>query len=741
MQNELLLECNVDSNKFWKSIGKIGVCYTKSKKIPLEVVLEDGSISTNVQDVLCKWENDFKLLYNNPDTDDAVQFDNEHSHNNAYVNAFNDNISILEVKKAVDEAKRGKAVGIDGIPSEVLKNDTAILFLHALFNTCFSNGTVPTVWGKSIVNPIPKSSASDPRDPMSYRGIALASAMYKLYCYVLNERLNKWVERNGILVDEQNGFRKKRSTIDQAASLYNVIDTRKKLKQSTFAAFIDFRKAYDFINRSKLWNRLCNTGINGKMLSAIKSLYSTVSASIRVNCFSTEWFDVKSGLRQGCILSPLLFNLYINDLAVFLKSLDIGVKIGDELLCILLYADDIVLLAENAADLQKLLNALRDWCNLNDMNINVSKSKIIHFRPPSCSRTNQVFTCGNDTLEIVDRYTYLGLLMHEHLDLNVMVKDVAQSASRALGLVIAKCKVMGGFPYDVFTKLYDTVVWPVISYGSAIWGYRSFSCIDAVHNRAMRFYLGVGRYTPNLALAGEMAWTPTMVRQWKTVAGFVCRLCNTAMTRVNKRIAVWASSKVRCKNWFDYVKQKFQECNITFNIMSYVCKSNVVGNIEKCIMEKYVQDWFNGINRITSNSGKGNNKLRTYCTFKSEFIVEDYCKIILPRKHMSALCKFRCGVAPIRIESGRYENLQVENRICPFCPNIVEDEKHVILKCSLYNDLRESLFSYVVKNNENFKNLPEQEQLKYLFTNPLLVRSVAKTCCKILDRRKLYLCK
>ena len=152
---------------------------------------------------------------------------------------FNDNISLIEVRDAVFRAKVGKASGVDGIPAEVLKNDSAILFLHVLFNICFDKGTIPSEWGKCIINPIPKSSTSDPRDPLSYRGISLASAMYKIYASILNARLTHWSEDNNVLADEQGGFRRKRSTVDQISTVVNLIDTRKKLKKSTFTAFID----------------------------------------------------------------------------------------------------------------------------------------------------------------------------------------------------------------------------------------------------------------------------------------------------------------------------------------------------------------------------------------------------------------------------------------------------------------------------------------------------------------------
>ena len=157
------------------------------------------------------------------------------------------------------------------------------------------------------------------------------------------------------------------------------------------------------------------------------------------------------------------------------------------------------------------------WCEKNSLNINKDKSKIVHFRRPSLQPSNVILTCGNEILEYNSQYKYLRLILHDHLDLNIKVKSVAQYASRALGLVIAKAKAYGGFPFGTFSKLYDFTVSPLISYGATIWDTHEYSCINAVQDPACRFFLGIGKFTQNAAVEGDMGWLPQEVRQWNSV--------------------------------------------------------------------------------------------------------------------------------------------------------------------------------------------------------------------------------
>ncbi|CAG2231612.1 unnamed protein product [Mytilus edulis] len=597
---------STNQTEFWKKIGRVGVGEERRKAIPMSVQLPDGSISHDRDAVLNEWKRSFCSLLNPEGSIDNLPTDTS-TDNGATMNY---DITHEEVKRAVISLKVNKAVGVDEIPSEVLKNPRLLNFLLSLFNKCFFSGTIPTIWRKGIINPIPKSSTSNPKDPMCYRGLTLVPVCYKLYCHILNNRLLEWEEENNILDDCQNGFRKGRSTIDHIKSLSSIIETRKLKRLSTFTAFIDFRKAYDGIDRNLLCQKLLDIGICGNMYNAIVSLYKSVECCVRVNGQLTDWFNVQCGLKQGCLLSPLLFNVYVNGLVTYICSLNVGINIDEENVSILLYADDLVLLAGSESDLQVLLDGLQLWCAENKMTINHNKSNVVHFRPNSTPRTINSFKCGELDINVVGKYTYLGLVLTEHLDYQIMAKHVAASANRALGLVISKYKSFGGLPFDSFTKLYDSIVWSTISYGAAVWGDRTFSCINSIQNKAIRFYMGVGRYTPNVAVNGDSAWKPPCVRQWRTVINQWNRLRYMNTDRLNKRIHNWAEHSFRrykaCKNSNYRLYQQFESCNISdwYNDTN-IHKTTVLAKIEDKLLTDFRNKWTEDLHRVSARRMDG----------------------------------------------------------------------------------------------------------------------------------------
>ena len=147
-----------------------------------------------------------------------------------------------------------------------------------------------------------------------------------------------------------------------------------------------------------------------------------------------------------------------------------------------------------------------------------------------------------------------------------------------------------------------------------------------------------------------------------------------------------------CRNWFYTLRDRLSQLhlNTEYDIYhpigtDFVTKLRVAG------LDKFKTGWVDSIRSAIGPSGRGRNKLRTYCLFKTTYETETYCKIIMPLRHRSAFAKFRCGVAPLRIETGRYENKPLEERICPFCDEI-ENETHVLFNCYLYDDFRNELF-------------------------------------------------
>jgi hypothetical protein len=425
--------------------------------------------------------------------------------------------------------------------------------------------------------------------------------------------------------------------------------------------------------------------------------------------------------------------------------LNCGVQSGKEMVSILLYADDIVLIADSPAALQLQLDALHDWCRQWRLELNQSKTSVMVFRRPSQTPGSHSYTCGDIMVETVSSYKYLGLLLNETLDWDKTVKVLAKSASRALGVVIAKSKASGGFDYYTYTHLYDAAVRPILEYGAEIWGHKEYSSLNAVFNHACRSFMGVGRYCPVGASSGDMGWIPPSVRQHVCVARSWSRLSKMPTTRLTRRICdvgLRGGQPLR-SSWCGKTKKLFSglglEELIDIDQVSTFSKSYVTNVSQKKAFSAFETLWREKLHNDNRKNTQSRNKLRTYRLFKNLYCPEIYLTHHLNPLYRRAYSKFWCGIAPLRVETDRYigrDYVPVDKRTCIFCEgNLVEDECHVLCVCPQYEQTHEQLFDTASMIEPRFRHFNVQEKFVFLMSHDLVFRDTAKTCYNILQKR------
>jgi hypothetical protein len=258
-----------------------------------------------------------------------------------------------------------------------------------------------------------------------------------------------YLDDNDLLVDEQNGFRSERSCMDHVFTLNSIVKNR----NSTFVTFLDLKKAFDMVDRELLEYSLIKNGVDGHFYQAVKSLYRNTESCVRLGNHYTDWFGCTSGVKQGDNLSPTLFALFINDLAIQLKDLNNGIEIGSYKLNVLLYADDIALIAQNEAEMDVLLDTVSKWCTKWRLCINPTKSKVIHFRKKQRKRSDHIFKIGENCLEYSPSYKYLGVLFDEFSTFKNNSENLAKSGGRALGAIISKIHTNKSIGFKTFEKV------------------------------------------------------------------------------------------------------------------------------------------------------------------------------------------------------------------------------------------------------------------------------------------------
>ena len=712
--------------EFWKQIKALGP--KRSSTIPMKVYDENGPEGGNtIPDenyVMNKWKEEFYSLYNMPSelnsNFDAVFYNDimsqlpdikifELNNENANNLDYNSPFTMEELDKVCNKLKCGKSVGPDMIPNEVLKHTGIRTLLLDFTNMCFTKNVIPSIWRKSYISPIPKSSTKDPYVPLNYRGISLLSCVYKFYTAALNSRLSSFCEVNSLLVDEQNGFRPGRSCQDHIYTLSSVIRNRKSRGLDTFCAFVDFQKAFDWVSRDLLLYKLATTfDIHGRLFNTLSTIYESSTSQIRLNGKLTAPFDVSSGVKQGDIISPILFSMYLNDLATGIKELNCGIDVDGYNLSILLYADDIVLIAPDEKSLQKMLDFIQRWCNKWRMAINADKTQVVHFRRPSVPRTKVNFLFGEDSLTIVPVYKYLGVQFDKYLNFEKNASVLADAASRALGAIRSKLKSLKCFGFNSFNTLFNSGVLTIADYSAGVWGTKNYAKTEQVSYKAARYFLGVHRFAPVEALLGDMGWSTAKTRHKILIMKYWNRLCELPQSRLTRRVFDWDRKFTNSRGTWSYSARQIlidvQRPDLFDGVMA--CD---IDNAKSIIDSIDVGDW--EVKRYKSD------KLRYYNLYKYDKNTEDYLSLDLTKYQRSIFAQFRCGILPLEIEVGRYRDIALPNRICQVCHNAVEDEIHFLLECDAYSMPRDVLFSKANEIENDFSNLDEFEKFTFLVSN------------------------
>ena len=293
---------------------------------------------------------------------------------------------------------------------------------------------------------------------------------------------------------------------------------------------------------------------------AIKALYLNTEACVKINNLTTSWFESKLGVKQGDSLSPTLFNIFINDLCSSIKQSDLGITIDDINCSILMYADDVVLMAESENALQNMLNIVCQWMSKWSIGLNVKKSKCLHFRPNHVDKTDFDFNINDVKIDLTNTYKYLGVYFDEQLEFKENVTILSQAAGRALGSIINKYKRNNHMGFSTFTKLFESCVQPVMNYSSGVWGYSKFTQTDKVQQLALRVFLGVHKFAPVAVLYGDSGWLKPRYKRWIEIVRLWNRLLKLPESRLTRKIFdldYSASSTVN--NWCSKVKNIFQK--------------------------------------------------------------------------------------------------------------------------------------------------------------------------------------
>ncbi|KAL5467621.1 hypothetical protein EMCRGX_G031880 [Ephydatia muelleri] len=360
--------------------------------------------------------------------------------------------TVEEVRCALSQVKCNRAAGKDGIPAELLiyGGEQALTFLHTICTEVWSSELIPKEWVDSIIVPLPKKGNLQLCD--NWRGISLLSVAGKVFARVLANRITPVAE--SILDETQCGFRKCRGTIDMIFVARQLQEKAREQMCQLYMCFFDLKKAYDSVPRHALWLLLARLGFPSKLVHILRGLHINMEASVRVDGVLSDPFQVTTGLKQGCVLAPFLFNLYFNTvmhqvLSEFNDGVEIKYRLDGKLfrrsgtklpmsvrICDLRFADDVMTGCLDSAALQRFIDRFTHVARSWGLSVSTDKTKVI----TQSATSSSPFNIRGTTIETVTAFQYLGSVLSSDVSLD---NEINSRLSKAAKLFSA---LKGGVP-------------------------------------------------------------------------------------------------------------------------------------------------------------------------------------------------------------------------------------------------------------------------------------------------------
>ena len=508
------IQAHADANDMHNFYNSIKKAYGPINRGTTPVKTADGSrLIKDAVGIANRWAEHYSSLLNGGSAADMTVL--EELPQQTIVHEMDASPTLDEVRKCVLSLKNNKSPGTDGIPAEFYKYGGIALAesLHDMIRVMWAHEEIPDEWRESLIVSIFKNKGEKSICGNS-RGISLLVVAGKILAKIMLSRLVEKVSEE-IMPETQCGFRQGRSTADMIFVSRQVMEKCREQHRDLYFAFIDLTKAFDTVDRELLWAVLSKAGCPDKFIRMIKLLHVDMCARVRIDNLESDSFAVSRGVKQGCVLAPVLFNIYVQyvtylvhlevgetggahlsyrmDRSLFdLKKLKARTKTHSVRVHEVQYADDCALLAHTPSELQEVLIATEKVYRRFGLEINASKTEILSWAANGTAGTYS-FSVNGQTLKVAGNFKYLGSYLSNDCKLDFEVENRVSQASGAFGRLRDRVFHNHNLSLKTKVKVYEAVCLSVLLYGSEGWTLyaRHTKILEMWHIRCLRVILGV----------------------------------------------------------------------------------------------------------------------------------------------------------------------------------------------------------------------------------------------------------